>query len=479
MIFKNLQTLAVGVCLIGVAQGALWADNRPDLRATGPAPPSSVWLDSLDLSCASQGCGEPGAGMSVDGHPITLGGKVYKHGFGTHAVSAIEVKLHGLARRFDAVVGVDDETGGKGSVGFTVTVDGKVVAATGTLRGGNTPMQISANLAGAKVLVLRVHDGGDGIYFEHADWAGALITLEPGAVARLQTARVPSPADGPPRIVYLSPSLIPAIHGARVVGGTPGYPFLYHLAVTGKAPLRFSVSGLPAGLRFNSGTRNITGALKHAGTYAVLVTAIGPAGSTVRGLTIIGGIHKLAQTPPMGWNSWNCWGGNVTEAEVKASADAMVSAGFANHGYTFVNIDDAWEGNRDAHGDITSNTKFPNMNALTDYIHSKGLHAGLYSSPGPKTCGGYPASYQHEGQDAATYADWGFDYLKYDWCSYGDIAGADHSIEAYQKPYRVMRAALDKAPRDIVYSLCQYGMGDVWNWGARCRREYVAHHRAT
>jgi alpha-galactosidase len=112
-----------------------------------------------------------------------------------------------------------------------------------------------------------------------------------------------------------------------------------------------------------------------------------------------------------------------------------------------------------------SNAKFPDMKALTDYVHSKGLKIGLYSSPGPKTCAGHEGSYQHEAQDAQRYADWGFDYLKYDWCSYGDIAPHPDRGQLV-KPYQVMRAGLDKVPRDIVFSLCQYGMGNVWEWGA-------------
>jgi len=465
---RNLQTWTVTACLVGTLSVSAWAQNTPDLQAAGPAPANTVWLDTLNLSNANQGYGTAasGAGKTVDGHPITLNGKVYPHGFGTHAVASVGIQLNGQATHFDAVVGVDDETGSKGSVGFSVVVDGKIVDSTQTLHGGDTPIPISVDLTGAKILVLRVSDGGDGIDYDHADWAGALITLAPNASSQPQTIVLPSPGDGPPRIVFPAFDPAPAIHGARVVGSTPGYPFLYHVGATGAEPLKYSAKGLPDGLTLNAVTGNITGALKSAGTFKLQVTVTGPNGKATRDLTIVGGTHKLALTPPMGWNSWNCWGGSVTEAEVRDSADEMISAGLAEHGYTFVNIDDTWEADRDAQGNITSNKKFPNMNALTDYIHAKGLHAGLYSSPGPKTCAGYPASYQHEQQDANTYAQWGFDYLKYDWCSYGSIAAGDNSLPAFKKPYIVMRTALDNAPRDITYSLCQYGMGDVWNWGA-------------
>lgn len=137
----------------------------------------------------------------------------------------------------------------------------------------------------------------------------------------------------------------------------------------------------------------------------------------------------------------------------------------AAHGFQYINIDDCWDGQRDAQREIQTNERFPDMKALADYVHSKGLKLGIYSSPGPKTCAGYEGSWQHEQQDVRTYAKWGIDYLKYDWCSYGNIA-RNPDRAALQKPYRVMRTALDACGRDIVYSLCQYGMGNVWEWGA-------------
>jgi len=144
----------------------------------------------------------------------------------------------------------------------------------------------------------------------------------------------------------------------------------------------------------------------------------------------------------------------------------MVKSGLTAHGYQYINIDDCWEGTRDARGEIRPNEKFPDMKALADFIHERGLKFGIYSSPGPKTCAGFEGSFGHEEQDAQTYARWGVDFLKYDWCSYGQIA-KDDSLQELQKPYRLMREALDRCGRDIVYSLCQYGMGKVWEWGAQ------------
>jgi alpha-galactosidase len=173
--------------------------------------------------------------------------------------------------------------------------------------------------------------------------------------------------------------------------------------------------------------------------------------------------NGLARTPPMGWNSWNKFAGKVDDATVRAIADAMASNGMKPAGYTYINIDDTWEGPRDAQGNITSNTKFPDMKALADYVHSKGLKIGIYSSPGPKTCAGYEGSYGHEQQDANTYAKWGFDYLKYDWCSASEIYKDDEMQPVYQK----MGDALLATGRPIVFSLCQYGKQDVWTWGAK------------
>ena len=191
----------------------------------------------------------------------------------------------------------------------------------------------------------------------------------------------------------------------------------------------------------------------------------------------------LAATPPMGWNSWNHFAGKVTDADVRAAADAIVSSGMRDAGYIYVNIDDTWEGPRDAQGNITTNSKFPDMKALSDYVHSKGLKLGIYSSPGPKTCAGYPGSYGHEQQDADTYAKWGIDYLKYDLCSYGAIMKKEAPGDQ-QKQWEMMHAAYEKmhqallsTHRPIVFSLCQYGFDAVWNWGPKVGGKPVAHHR--
>ena len=172
--------------------------------------------------------------------------------------------------------------------------------------------------------------------------------------------------------------------------------------------------------------------------------------------------NGLARTPPMGWNSWNHFQGKVDDTTVREIADAMSANGMKDAGYVYVNIDDTWEAGRDAQGNIQTNSKFPDMKALADYVHSKGLKLGIYSSPGPKTCAGFEGSYGHEAQDAHTWAAWGIDYLKYDWCTAGKIYQDSDMRAVYQK----MGDALRAAGRPIVFSLCQYGRDRVWDWGA-------------
>jgi alpha-galactosidase len=440
--------------------GVARADANPDPTAT-TAPANAVWIDSLELSNVIQDTGSSEGGKSTAGKPLTINGVVYPHGFGTHAPSEARIALDGCATRFIAMVGVDDECKGKGSVTFEVWVDGKKVVGTPVIRGGEEPRLISVDLAGARKMELVVTDGGDNTDYDHADWAGALFMLAGDATTK------PSVLGEPPMPIAHGSGAKPRINNPHVVGTTPGRPFLFLIPATGRGPLEFSAKKLPAGLTLDAKTGIISGSLKKAGEYVVTLHVKGPRGSDKRKLRIVGGEHKLALTPPMGWNSWNVWASAVDDSKIRAAADAMIASGLAAHGFQYVNIDDCWEGERNEAGEIQSNETFPDMKALGDYVHSKGLRFGIYSSPGPKTCAKFEASYQHEEQDAKSWASWGVDYVKYDWCSYGDIVkDVEKTVPVLQKPYLVMRGALDKCDRDIVFSLCQYGMGDVWKWGA-------------
>ena len=204
----------------------------------------------------------------------------------------------------------------------------------------------------------------------------------------------------------------------------------------------------------------------------LVVAALGVGTVLVLACTMAAQSQTLAATPPMGWNSWNHFAEKVTDGDVRAAADAMVTSGMKDAGYVYVNIDDGWQGTRDAKGNIRTNGRFPDMAALADYVHRKGLKLGIYSSPGPKTCGGFEGSYGHEEQDAQTYADWGVDFLKYDMCSFEDVIklhdeshDPEDSNAMMKAAYLKMHQALVKAGRPIVYSLCQYGVGSVWEWG--------------
>jgi alpha-galactosidase len=272
-----------------------------------------------------------------------------------------------------------------------------------------------------------------------------------------------------------APSPAPRINGPRVFGVRPGSPFLYRIPATGERPLAFAAENLPAGLALDGVTGFITGVLAEKGAYNVTLKAANRLGADARPFKIVCG-ETLALTPHLGWNSWYVWEGHVTDTIMRAAADAMVESGLADHGFMYVNIDDCWaikpgatdptlQGEpRDKSGMVNANPRFPNMKALTDYIHAKGLKAGIYTSPGPLTCAGHTGAWQHEAKDVERFVEWGFDFLKYDWCSYGKIA-RDKSLEELQKPYRLIGEILKKQPRDIVLNLCQYGNGDVWEWG--------------
>ena len=181
---------------------------------------------------------------------------------------------------------------------------------------------------------------------------------------------------------------------------------------------------------------------------------------------------QSAQTPPMGWNSWNHFAKTVTDIDVREAADMLVATGMRDAGYVYVNIDGSWEGFRDGNGVLHPNPqKFPDMKALADYIHSKGLKFGIYSTPGPATCGNFTGSYGFEQQDAKMFASWGVDFLKYDLCSFRAIMIAqggndlNKQREIMEAAYQKMHQALVATGRPIVFSLCQYGLDDVWEWG--------------
>ena len=284
------------------------------------------------------------------------------------------------------------------------------------------------------------------------------------------TVASPAAAAGVATLLTPKAPVEPRINGPRITGVRPGRPFLFRIPCSGERPVTFAAGGLPAGITLDSKTGILSGACATAGSHKVTLTATNRHGTTRRELKIVVG-DTLALTPPMGWNSWYIHYNRVTELHLREAADQMIASGMADYGYQYVNIDDCWmkEKNeppfRDANGDLLANDKFPDIKGMVDYIHSRGLRAGTYISPGPWTCAGYAGSWQHEAQDARWFARMGFDFLKYDWCSYGTVAGGKE-LAQLKKPYQLMWSELCKQDRDIVFNLCQYGMGDVWKWGA-------------
>jgi alpha-galactosidase len=445
--------------------GAFFLNVVAAVAAAETAP-----LSSLDLGKIRQGYGRPQAKKSIMETPLSIGGKVFSEGVGTHAESTLYVNLSGGTERFTAQVGMDDNRRGQpGSVEFRVYGDGKLLYKSGVMRPGDPARPVDLDLQGVKLLLLRVTGAGDGIAHDHADWADAVFQVSGAQPEAIDIPREPAV------ILTPSPPLEPRINGAKIFGVRPGSPFLFTIPATGERPMTFAVENLPAGLSVDPQTGQITGVLHQPGEYVVTFKTTNVNGTAQRKFKIVCG-DTLALTPHMGWNSWYVWDVRVSDKIMRAAADAMVESEMINHGYQYVNIDDCWSVHpksddpnlrgdpRDAQGRINANRRFPDMKALTDYIHGKGLKAGIYTSPGPTTCAGFTGTYRHEKEDAERFAEWGFDFLKYDWCSYNEIA-KDHSLPELQKPYRLMAKFLKKQKRDIVFNLCQYGMGDVWKWG--------------
>jgi alpha-galactosidase len=459
---SSMLITVLAFSLLGMVQPAPAQDSAPN--------PQIVWLDTLPLKGMTQGWGTPQTNKSVQGKPLSIGGRRFERGVGTHAVSRYVLDLQGGTDRLTAFVGVDDEMAKpRGSVEFVVKGDKKTLWKSEVMHSGDAPKELDLDLRGIKRLELWVTDAGDGTDSDHADWAEAKLVVSGVPPKELVPER------GAPYILTPRSPATPRINGAQIFGVRPEHPFLFTIPATGDRPMTFAAADLPAGLQLDPQTGQITGSLPEKGEFVVTLKASNAHGSAERKLKIVCG-ETLALTPHMGWNSWYVWESHVTDQIMRAAADAMVSSGMINHGYMYVNIDDCWSIKpnsndpglagrpRNGEGEINSNKRFPNMKGLTDYIHAKGLKAGIYTSPGPLTCAGHVGAYQHEELDAQRYAEWGFDFLKHDWCSYGEVVKVK-GVAEFKKPYELMGAILRKQNRDIVLNLCQYGMGRVWEWG--------------
>jgi len=298
---------------------------------------------------------------------------------------------------------------------------------------------------------------------------------------------------------YAQQDPAPQINGPRLFGARPDKIFIYPVPVSGAQPIQMEAKGLPATVQFDTQTGIITGKIHIPGNYPIKLTVKNKFGKTTRVFSLVIG-DRLALTPPMGWSSWYSYGRNVTQKQIELTAKLMKEKGLQQLGWTLLEVDDPWANQpaknnpvwaelktrpdnkvyhyyegpdnlttrqgapRDGSGNLVPSSFFPNLKGMTETLHRQGFKAGIYSSPGPLTCGGAAGSYNHELQDAKFWSDMGFDYLKYDWCSYGVFA-KDTSRAEYIKPYKLMAGALQQQQRDIIFSLCQYGMGNVWEWG--------------
>ena len=493
----------VAVALVGCCGCFAWKAETVDVVRH---------VDEFDLSAASCGMGKRAlACKSVDGHALTMSGKAYARGFGTHPEGAVAFTANGKVAAFDALVGIDDDakTAGSGkSYGrptacFNVWADGRIVWTSGDLQLGQKPRAVHVDLKGVKEIVLETRGGGAWTSFDaaNADWADARFTLDAGAELEI----IDDPAAREQLGILTPPEKAePQFNGADIWGVRPGHPVLYRVPVSGVRPMSFTAKGLPAGVTLDPAKGILGGvAPTKKGDYDITVTAENAKGKASRVIRLAVG-DTIALTPPMGWNSWNVWCYRLTAEHAMASARALQDSGLGDHGWAYINLDDWWEMNnsgcpriemrkkdfggredvigpaRDGKGKIIPNRSFPDMRKLTDYIHGFGFKAGLYSSPGPLTCGQCEGSYQHELEDAESWADWGFDYIKYDWCSYSKIFEKERGFHprrdrrrmlsrdpGFEKPYILMGDCLKKQKRDIVFSFCQYGMGKVEEWGDR------------
>ncbi|MBQ7572090.1 MAG: putative Ig domain-containing protein, partial [Bacteroidaceae bacterium] len=263
----------------------------------------------------------------------------------------------------------------------------------------------------------------------------------------------------------------PRFNNAPLFGVRPGSPVIYRFAVSGERPMKFTCDNLPAGLQLSESEGALSGNIDKPCELTFTVTAENARGRTSQEFTLKVGEHMIGLTPPMGWNSWNCWGLSVSQEKVMSSTQALIDKGLADYGYGYINIDDGWEAeSRNPDGTIEANEKFPSMKGMIDWLHERGLKFGIYSSPGDYTCGGYLGSLGHEQQDAEVWNRWGVDYLKYDWCSYERVREKDNDwgFASCMRPYLLMQKFVRQQPRDIFYSLGPLGGTQVYLWGLYC-----------
>jgi alpha-galactosidase len=432
---------------------------------------NKIWLDDLVIQTYSEGIPGVNAKMNGGGDSIRIAGQVFKRGIGVQATSIMSFYLKGNATEFSATVGVDDQGNKFLPHQFYLVADGKILFESGNMKYGDKPKSFKADLRGVERMGLLVKVKDQGYTKVYSNWADAQITMI-GDTKPLNT-----PNTGEKYMLTPAPAKTPRINTAPVFGVTPGNPFLFTIVATGEKPMQFSADHLPKGLSLDATTGIITGKLMEKGNHVVTLSARNKLGKTQKSLRIKVG-DTISLTPPIGWNGWNSWARQIDGGKVFASAKAMVNMGLKDHGWNYVNIDDAWQGNRAGkYNAMQANEKFPNFKGMIDEIHGMGLKLGVYSTPWITSYAGYiggssnfengvfPDSvknnkrsfryigkYRFENEDALQMAEWGVDFLKYDWRL--EVPSAER-----------MSIALKKSGRDIIYSLSNSApFSDVKDW---------------
>lgn len=423
-----------------------------------------IRLSSLEIEKTK--CGwenhTPKKDKSIDGNNITIGGKVYESGVGTHGPSQIIIKLNGSVTDFYTVLGVDDEVKEAGNFDYHVYVKAEGGAtedvAKGTInRFSNQSVDIHAdNLSGWKYLYLETSNGTDGTNTcDHVDWANAYLVFQDQNSTR-------------PCIVSAE-ELTTKLACATTVFSQPNVRFMQKVrsTVTGA---QLSVSNLPAGLTWNAARNIVEGVVAEEGvyTYQINVTVDGETTSEDVTLTVSSSLQH--PVPFMGWLSWNSVQGNISQKIIEQAVELFQNKGLYECGWNHIMMDDLWQGTRKADGTPQPNaSRFPNgLKTVADYVHQNGMKFGLYTDAADKTCAGAFGSYGYEEIDAKTYAEWGVDVVKCDYCY------APDDVETAKKRYKALADAFAAAGNNTMLYICEWGVREPWKWGAevggRCWR---------
>lgn len=423
-----------------------------------------IRLSSLEIEKTK--CGwenhTPKKDMSIDGNNITIGGKVYESGVGTHGPSQIIIKLNGSVTDFYTVLGVDDEVKEAGNFDYHVYVKAEGGAtedvAKGTInRFSNQSVDIHAdNLSGWKYLYLETSNGNDGTNTcDHVDWANAYLVFQDQNSTR-------------PCIVSAE-ELTTKLACATTVFSQPNVRFMQKVrsTVTGA---QLSVSNLPAGLTWNAARNIVEGVVAEEGvyTYQINVTVDGETTSEDVTLTVSSSLQH--PVPFMGWLSWNSVQGNISQKIIEQAVELFQNKGLYECGWNHIMMDDLWQGTRKADGTPQPNaSRFPNgLKTVADYVHKNGMKFGLYTDAADRTCAGAFGSYGYETIDAKTYAEWGVDVVKCDYCY------APDDVETAKKRYKALADAFAAAGNNTMLYICEWGVREPWKWGAevggRCWR---------